>query len=147
MEDQQSTNLFTNLPSSLLGKSGTVSLSELINFELIGLYFSAHWCPPCRGFTPKLADHYKEWKKLGVSIEVVFVSSDRSEEEFNGYFSEMPWLAVPKNSEAIGLLKKQYEISGIPTLIILDKSGKIIDAQADDTLNDLGGKALEKWLS
>jgi thiol-disulfide isomerase/thioredoxin len=26
--------------------------------DVIGLYFSAHWCPPCRGFTPHLAETY-----------------------------------------------------------------------------------------
>ena len=28
----------------------------------VGIYFSAHWCPPCRGFTPKLAESYLEMK-------------------------------------------------------------------------------------
>lgn len=25
----------------------------------VGLYFSAHWCPPCKGFTPELAKWYE----------------------------------------------------------------------------------------
>ena len=62
---------------------------------MVGLYFSAHWCPPCRGFTPKLADAYKELIGLGKSFEIVFLSSDKSEDAFKEYFNEMPWVALP----------------------------------------------------
>ena len=40
-------------------KSSCEDLSEL---DAVGIYFSAHWCPPCRGFTPKLAESYLEMK-------------------------------------------------------------------------------------
>ena len=30
----------------------------LADKELVMYYFSAHWCPPCRQFTPMLKDFY-----------------------------------------------------------------------------------------
>lgn len=60
-----------------------------------GLYFSAHWCPPCRGFTPVLAQLYTKLKENNQSIEMIFVSSDRDENSFKEYFNEMPWHALP----------------------------------------------------
>jgi len=67
-----------------------------------GLYFSAHWCPPCRGFTPELAKFYNEMKKkVGDKLEIVFISSDRSEADWKGYFAEMPWLALPFSARDI----------------------------------------------
>jgi thiol-disulfide isomerase/thioredoxin len=62
--------------------------------DLVGIYFSAHWCPPCRKFTPLLAEVYKEIAAAGKKIGVVFVSSDRDEESFREYFRKMPWVMI-----------------------------------------------------
>ncbi|KAJ8977012.1 hypothetical protein NQ317_018383 [Molorchus minor] len=43
-----------------------------------GFYFSANWCPPCRAFTPQLAETYRIIKKKEPGFEIIFVSSDRS---------------------------------------------------------------------
>ena len=61
--------------------------------QIVGLYFSAQWCPPCRGFTPKLIEFYKSFKDK--KLEVVFISSDRDDKQFTEYFQEMPWFALP----------------------------------------------------
>ncbi|GKA82453.1 probable nucleoredoxin 1 [Tanacetum coccineum] len=45
-------------------------------------------------FTPVLIDLYNELADEG-DFEIVFISADKNEESFNGYFSKMPWLAVP----------------------------------------------------
>lgn len=83
------------LGETLLGKDGEIATgTALKDKKAVALYFSAHWCPPCRGFTPKLADWYaKDLQNKG--LEVVFVSSDRDEDAFKEYYGEQPWLSLP----------------------------------------------------
>ena len=60
-------------------------------------YFSAHWCPPCQSFTPKLKAFYEALD----NVEVIFVSSDKTPEAMFSYMKEShgDWLAVEHNSD------------------------------------------------
>ncbi|CAF3397098.1 unnamed protein product [Rotaria socialis] len=111
--------------------------------KIIGLYFSAHWCPPCRGFTPVLINFYKSHAEEK-NFEIIFISSDRDEASFNEYYKDMPWLTLDfkerKKKEELG---KQFKVAGIPTFILLDgDSGDIICADARGQLQsqDTEGK-------
>jgi nucleoredoxin len=105
----------------------TFPLSSLQGKSVVGLYFSAHWCPPCKGFTPQLAKKYEEIKAAGKDFEIVFVSSDRDEKSFQEYFNEMPWLALPYADRAAkNELSKVFGVEGIPSLVLLDKDFSVI---------------------
>jgi nucleoredoxin len=116
------------LGNHIVGKNGeTVPLSSLQAKDVVGLYFSAHWCGPCRGFTPQLAKIYNECKEKGKSFEIVFVSSDRNDEAFKEYFEEMPWCALSfKERDLKSNLSEVYEVQGIPSLVLLTGKGDLI---------------------
>ena len=112
------------LGSQLLSKNGLIPIEELSKFKYVLLYFSAHWCPPCRGFTPKLSMFYDAVNEQNKDLEVVFVSVDRTPEQFNEYYEEMDWLAVPFTESAKrGQLAQNFKIQGLPALFLVDKNG------------------------
>ena len=56
---------------------------ELAPKQIYGLYFSAHWCPPCRKFTPQLVAYYNQIAHDHPEFEIIFVSADKSAEDWN----------------------------------------------------------------
>ena len=125
-------SLFPGVELLLQDKSNQVDLARALNGnEVVGIYFSAHWCGPCRHFTPILSRLYNELKALGKSFEIVFVSSDRNDDAFHEYFKEMPWLAIPFAEQVLrDKLEDIFECRGIPKLVLLDgKNGEVISLE------------------
>lgn len=101
--------------------------------KVIGLYFSADWCGPCRKFTPELVSFYKKMnQRRGKKdeFEIVWVSRCRDVNSYGQYFTHMGgWFALPPE-EAMGqrgsMLSEKYKVKGIPTLVLLDDLGNVI---------------------
>jgi thiol-disulfide isomerase/thioredoxin len=130
--------------SELLGKKDKTPVSALASKEVVGLYFSAHWCPPCREFTPELASTYTSILAMGKSFEIVFVSSDHDEPAFLSYFADMPWLALPFADPHA--LSDKYAIQGIPALVLLDgATGELISKDGRKIVSSDGAGAGFPW--
>lgn len=100
----------------------------LVSKKLIAIYFSAHWCPPCRKFTPELVEYYKRVAAQHPEFELIFFSFDRSNYAMQNYMrdTKMPWPAIDfQKLESKDALRK-YAGSGIPCLVLLDPAGKVI---------------------
>ena len=131
-------------PKKLYNAKGEEVSRDELKDKVVGIYFSAHWCPPCKTFTPKLVKFRDENKD---DMEIVFVSSDRSEEAQMGYMKEakMEWLAVKFDTKGITDLKKRYAIRGIPSLIIVGPDGKTITTNGRGDVTSNPKKAIAAW--
>ena len=63
------------------------------------------------------SDDYKD-------VEIIFVSSDRTENDMISYMNEShgSWLAVEHESQVSDSLSSHFSLSGIPTLIVMKKN-------------------------
>jgi len=119
---------------------GTAPMDNFdINKGVKGLYFSAHWCGPCRNFTPNLVKAYKEVKATNPDFEIVFVTSDRTEEGFKSYFGEMPWAALSWDQSAEReSIEEKFGVQGIPALVMM-QDGKLLNGSAVGNVRTAGG--------
>jgi nucleoredoxin len=108
---------------------------EGANPKFTAIYYSAHWCPPCRLFTPKLVEWYNEFQPKHKDFQLVFASSDKDEKAMLEYMTEMkmPWPAVQFAQKKMSGVEK-FSADGIPYLVLIDEKGK-----------DLTGKPGNEW--
>jgi len=118
---------FVNFLQNVISQDGTKVTPESISGKVIGLYFSAHWCGPCRSFTPKLVEKYNEIIAAGNNLEIIFISADEDEDSALSYFSAMPWKMIAfSDRENESLLSAELGINGIPALVLIDEEGSLI---------------------
>jgi thiol-disulfide isomerase/thioredoxin len=104
--------------------------SALASKKLIAVYFSAHWCGPCRKFTPQLVEYYNRVAPQHPEFEIVFYSHDRSQADFETYMREtnMPWPAIDFSKLKAKQALAKNAGPGIPSLVLFDSSGNLISS-------------------
>jgi nucleoredoxin len=119
-------DVISMLKDSLVNERGqSVPSSQLEKSRYTLVYYSAHWCPPCRTFSPSLVSFYKKYQDRGV--EVVFISSDRSEADQMKYMQEVGMTFPALKFDAVKSSPiKQFCGRGIPCLVAFDRNGKIV---------------------
>ncbi|KAK7198273.1 tryparedoxin 4 [Novymonas esmeraldas] len=121
-------HLFGSAAVQLLRKEGTVAAADALAGKThVLVYFSAHWCPPCRSFTPRLKEFYDRHHDTH-RFEVLFVSSDNSAEEMMSYLGAHhgDWLALSyHDAQTIGRSwTHQYGLFSIPSLLVLENNAE-----------------------
>ena len=98
------------------------------NTKVIGFYFASYSSTGSRAFTQTLSAAYSKWTEHGHSIEIVFVSQNENEAEFNVDFRDHhgKWLAVEWDEKKQKTLAKQLDVDGVPSLIFVNRDWDII---------------------
>merc|ERR1712062_114644 len=142
---------FLPMESILKETMGKVDGSKVLGSEalaeksIVCLYFSAHWCPPCQGFTPVLKDFYEEVKEQ--DVEIIFISSDEDSDAMISYMKEShgDWYALEHKSKLKKKMDKKYDVEGIPTMVVLRADGTLITKEGRGNVQSKGPMAVEEW--
>lgn len=125
------------LSSALLQKGNIIDFTQPStedSFTLSGLRgkyvlldFWASWCAPCRKENPSLVKLYEKYHDLG--FEIVGISLDTDNEKWREAIEKdgLPWIHVSDLKGWQNNVSSTLGINAIPSAILLDREGKIID--------------------
>lgn len=126
------TAIYPSLKNDLVALQGK-SLKRFDDAQLSGtkyyaIYYSASWCPPCRAFTPKLVEFYNRIKPQNPHFELIFVSSDQTEQDMEKYIKgdKMMWPALSFDKKPTNKVLTSFSGRGIPCLVLVNAEGKVL---------------------
>ncbi len=88
--------------------------------EVVMINFWASWCIPCRQEMPFLEKLYQRYKDLGFTIIGINVEEDT--QMAHAMLKKIP-VSFPILFDQTNAVSKLYQVSGMPTTILIDKSG------------------------
>jgi thiol-disulfide isomerase/thioredoxin len=90
--------------------------------QVVMLNFWASWCGPCRQEMPLLENIYKKYNKMGFTLIGVNVEPDSTAAE--GFLKQTP-VSFPVIYDKDSTVSKAYDVSGMPSTVIIDRKGNI----------------------
>ncbi len=132
--------LLTGEPVKVAGKTVNGKPFDIAAYKgkVIIVDFWATWCGPCLAELPNLKRIYEKYHSRG--LEIVGVDLDNDGDALAKFLkdNDLPW-TILHNSEKKAEDEKpgftdpnaeQYGITGIPTIILIDRKGKVISLDA-----------------
>jgi cytochrome c biogenesis protein CcmG/thiol:disulfide interchange protein DsbE len=117
---------------SLAGEKVTVGQSDKITV----INFWATWCPPCQEEMPELDQFAKRNQQ---KINFYAVNLQESSEKVSDFMNKNKY-TMPVLLDKEGVVAKQFQVTAIPTTIIVDKNGLIKHRKSGAmTRNELEG--------
>ena len=140
----------------------------LENSELVALYLAASWCPMSTPVSLSLDEAFGESDSILSTqggggrkpLSIVYVSSDKSIEQYNEYLQNRNWLAIPFESSQRNDLKRHFATCArrellelgidrkheIPTIIVIDsQTHGVITTNGAEDVEQMGEQSLEHW--
>lgn len=100
----------------------SVSLASHLGKDVVVLDFWASWCPPCRAGLPVLDQIARDHAGQPVAFYAVNI---REGKELVAAFAADTKLALPILLDNTGLVADDYQVTGIPQTVVIDRAGKV----------------------
>ena len=112
---------------------------QTLRGKYVLIKFTATWCGPCKKEIPGMLEIYSKYKDKGLEIVSVYISEPGADPVTSVKAAveeaKLPWLIL---SEALTVRARQpeygefYGIDSVPTIVLVDKDGKIMPLARGD---------------
>ena len=124
----------------------SATCEQFDGLKFVGLFFSMEKCPPCKLMLQTLKNFYTDVNLVERQFEIVLVSSDETQEDFEQHHSSMPWMSLNFNDPKCNALREKFQILGVPALIIVDaETGFTVTTRARKDLKKNVKEVFDSW--
>jgi peroxiredoxin len=103
-------------------KGQDVSLGSLKERPVL-LVFGTTWCPYCREEIPHIKEIYRQGKEKKLEVLNIYINEPEAKVATFAAKHELPY---PVLLDKDGQVAERYQVRGVPTLVLLDRQGKIV---------------------
>ena len=116
--------------------------------KIVGLYFTASWCGPCKAFSPELV-RFRDENSDDFAFVVVSLDTELEDQSKYAEVSNLNALEIRLDDPLTTTLIERYDAHGIPRLVVFSSTGDLILKNACSeircTLETTPAQPTDRW--